>query len=126
LKAEFPGGTTLGDDSVKHTIVLERIGGVSVEQVSTLFGGANVLRIAAGNVGGECVFTAAKSHATLDAALTFFKAEFARLNGTHSLVLTQGAVTLTMANAVCKAVEVVLVIGLRWSIRYTFGITTIT
>jgi len=130
VKAEWtPAGgglATLGDDSVKHSMVLEQIGGASVEQVAGLFRAAAVKRFPRGNISGECIFTSAKSHATQAAAMAFFKAEYARLNGKGSLVLTEGAVTWTMADAMLTAVQVVQVVGLRFWIRYRFGIATIS
>lgn len=118
----------LGEDAAatRHTIVLDQLSGQSQEQVEELFQADAVARFARGNVGGECVFTAEKSHATYGAALTFFKAEYARLDEQGTLVLTEGAVTLTMAGAVLRGVERATQTGLRWGIRYTFGITTIT
>lgn len=117
---------TLGDDSVKHTIVLEQIGGQSVDQVEQLFGAVAAAQFPRGNVAGELAFVAAKSHADYATALTFFQAEYARLNGQGSLVLTQGSATLTFAGAVLRGVErLPAQEGLRWHVRYRFGITTI-
>ncbi|PWU18908.1 MAG: hypothetical protein C5B50_07780 [Verrucomicrobia bacterium] len=130
MKADWTptGGSLahLGDDSAKWTMKLEQLGAQSLEHVAQMFGAATVLRLALGNQAGECVFTAAKSHASRDAAAQFFAGELARLNQVGSLVLTFDAQTLTMANAVLKGVGVVGVEGLRWTVRYTFGITTIT
>jgi hypothetical protein len=122
------GGTpaTLGDDAARHTIELEQLGGEALEQVEALLRGANPARFARGNVAGDCVFSAGKSHATRAAAIAFFLAEYARLNTQGSLVITEGSATLTLANAICRGVMVARINGLRWTLRYTFGITTIT
>lgn len=117
---------TLGDDSADRFMELGSIGGAAVQQVEPLFRSASVLRIPRGNVAGECVFTVAQSHASRAAAATFLKGEYARINGQGSLVLTEGATTLTMANAVCSGVTLAGAVGLRWWVRYAFGITTIT
>lgn len=119
---------TLGDDAARQTIVIESLGGQSLEQVERLFRATVVSRFARGNVAGEFVFTSAKSHADYGVALTFFKAEYARLNEAGSLVATQlpGPITLTMAGAILRGVQRVAQEGLRWHLRYTFGITTIT
>lgn len=130
MKAEFTptGGTlaTLGDDAEKHSISLEALAGASAEQVEPLFRAASATRIPRGNAVGECVFTSVKSHASQAAAITFFKAQRALLNGQGALVLTEGLSTLTMSNATLTTVELAGVVGLRWWVRYRFGITTIT
>ena len=130
MKADWTptGGSLahLGDDSQKWTVKLEQLGAQSLEHVAQMFQAATVLRLALGNQAGECVFTAAKSHASRDAAAQFFAGETARLNQVGTLVLTFDAQTLTMGNAVLKGVKVAEFNGLRWAIRYQFGITTIT
>jgi hypothetical protein len=128
LKITFNPGSgivTLGDDSVKQTIQLEGFGGQSSEQVERLFRAANVARLPRGNVAGELMFTAEKSHADYATAVAFFKAQYLMLNGQGDAVMTEGATTLTMANAVLRGVQRASQIGKRWGIRYTFGITTI-
>lgn len=120
------GAVDLGDDSGKITILIEQLGGASIEQVTPIFRAAAVQRLARGNVAGTCAFTVGKSHASVAAALTYFKAEYGRMNQKGTLVLTEGAVTLTMANAVLRSVSRAAGTGLRWVVRYEFGMTTIT
>ena len=117
---------TLGEDAVKHAIEIESWGGQSIEQVVPLARAANPLRLPRGNVSGDFAFVAAKSHASVDAAASFFAGEYARLNQSGSLVLTVGTHTITMAGAVLRGVAKANIIGLRWYVRYTFGITTLT
>lgn len=131
MKAEWTkaggGAVTLGDDSVKHTMVLEQLGGECQEQVDPLFRATYVARRARGNVAGNCAFTAAKSHASREAAMAVMVAEYARMGEKGSLALTFGAAgVMTLANAVLKGVELADTNGLRWTIRYRFGITTMT
>ena len=118
--------TTLGDVSAKYTIQIEQLGGQCQEQLVNLFASANPARIPRGNVAGDCVFSSVQSYATRAAAAADFKAKFGLLGATGSLVLTMDATTLTMANATYRAVHTVKVEGLRWTMRHTFGITTIT
>ncbi len=133
MKADFTptGGSIahLGDDSSKWSVVLEQLGGAGLEQVDQLAFASAVSRIMRGNLAGDCVFTAAKSHASLDAAATFFATEYGRIGQRGALVLTFASHALTMALATVKAVHRVEAEdgrGVRWKIRYTFGITTIT
>jgi len=130
MKADWtPAGgsaVTLGDDSVKATITLEALGLESAEQVDQLFRAAAVTRRARGNTAGDCVFTVGKSHATAVAALAYLKAELVRVDKKGSLVLTDGTTTVTMANALLRAVTLDQVRGVRVWIRYRFGISTIT
>ena len=116
---------TLGDDSAKQTIVLESLGGQSVEQVSPLARGTAVQRFARGNVSGDVVFSSSKSHATRAAAASAWKSEYGRLNEVGTLVLTIDATTLTYAGAVLRSV-VGIPDGVRWTLRYTFGVTTVS
>ena len=118
--------TALGNDSLKWTVKLEQLGAQSLENVVQMFQGATVLRLALGNQAGEFVFTSAQSLSTRDAAAQFFQGKLGLLNSVGSLVLTFDSQTLTMANAVCKAITVAEFNGTRWTLRYSFGITTIT
>lgn len=121
---------TLGDDApaagARTATKLEELGGEALEQLDPLAFADFVSRLMRGNVQGDCVFTARKSHADVDTAAAYFKAEYSRQGQKGSLVLTFGATTMTMANATCRAVRVVLPDGVHWILRYKFGITTIT
>lgn len=117
---------TLGDDANKIATHIESIGGQSIDQVEPLDGAAAAVQFARGNVQGEFVFTAGKSHADRATAVNYFKAQFGKLNQKGSLVYTVDSATLTMAGAVLRAVTVADIVGLRWTIRYAFGITTVT
>jgi hypothetical protein len=130
MKAEWTptGGSTatLGDDSVKHSIVLEDFGGQSLEQVVQLPRAASVARYARGNVAGVLVLVAAKSHADRATMMAAWKTEYARLNTKGELVLTEGITTWTMALATLVGVTRADCAGVRLAIRYRFNITTIT
>lgn len=115
---------TLGDDSVKHTVLIEGWSGLSMEQVDAIFRGANVSRTPRGNVGGTFTFSSAKSEASRSLAMSGFVSAYARLNQKGSLMLTDGLI-VTMDNAILRGVECVSPLGVRWTIRYTFGITTV-
>jgi hypothetical protein len=122
----------LGDDlgantgGVKVALKLERLGAAGLEQVVPLFQGANPFRQMLGNVCGDCIFTAARSHADRASAAAFFKGEAARVGQKGNLVLTIDSASLTMANATLRSVAAIAFDGTRWTLRYGFGITTIT
>jgi hypothetical protein len=62
-------------------------------------------------------------------AATYFKAEVARQGQKGNLVLTfpaTVAVTLTMTGATLIGVTLVEADGVRWFLRYRFGISNIT
>jgi hypothetical protein len=130
VKIEFTptGGSkaTLGDDSSRHTIEIESLGGGAVVQALQRFRAAAVVYAQRGLVSGELTFTASKSHADRATAVGFFKTEYGRLNGQGQLVITEAATTLTMDGVVLRGVQCVRFNGLRWTIRYTFAISTIT
>jgi hypothetical protein len=116
---------TLVDDGAKLFGQIGQLGGQALEQVSPLFRAANPARFMRGNVAGECAFVASKSHASVATAATWWATEYARLNQKGVLVITIGAVTLTMGNATLRAVTRAEWIGVRLSVAYSFGITTI-
>jgi hypothetical protein len=118
------GGSTvtLGDDSVKNLVTIERLGTTAQQQVAALFEAEEVLRIPRGNLSGECVFIAEKSHDSITSAITYFRGEVARANQKGALVFSKGATTLTMNNAFLVDVSVVRILGVLWAIRYSFGI----
>lgn len=132
MKAEWTSTTpevakvTLGDDAAKHTLALESLGGGASEQVVPLFRAANPARFMRGNSAGEVVISAAKSHESRAAAATFFKGEYGRINQVGTLELTIDATVMSFAGATLKAVTAVGVEGLRWTVRYQFGITTVS
>lgn len=134
MKIQFTPNTglipvTLGDDASKFAIVVEQLGGASIAQVESLAGGAHQALFARGNVGGEFVFRSAKSYASYHATFAQFLIEYGRLNQQGSLVLTEGAVTLTFANVILRGVQRLFDAqhsGAHMGIRYTFAITTIT
>jgi len=116
---------TLGDDGNKVHVKIEQLGGQAVEQVEQLAFASNAERIMRGNVSGDCIFTAGKSHADRGTALAYFKTNFGYIGQTGSLVITVDATTITMANATLRSVTAVEINGVRWMLRYTFGITTV-
>jgi len=119
---------TLGDDANKYQVVIEQLGGSSVVQNEPLYGANNPVLFARGNVGGELVFTSAKTYADYKTTFTQFKTEYGRLNQKGSLVITEDTVTVTLANVICKGVQRIWDAqrtGAHMGIRYTFAITTI-
>lgn len=117
---------TLGDDTAKQTMVIDGLGAGAAEQVVPLFRATNPLRIQRGNVAGELSIIAAKSHASRNAAASYYLGEHGRINQVGNLVITvdTGGTTLTFTGAVLKAVSVAAMDGLRWAVRYQFGFTT--
>jgi hypothetical protein len=107
---------------------VEQLGGASIAQVESLAGGAHQAMFARGNVGGELVFRSAKSYASYHDTFTQFLTEYGRLNQQGSLVLTEGAVTLTFAGVILRGVQRIFDAqhsGAHMGIRYTFAITII-
>jgi hypothetical protein len=135
MKAQWTSTTpavaqvTLGDDANGIHCWLEGLGLQSEEQLDPLAFSAEVSRLMMGNTQGECSFRAAKSHSTGDVAATYFKGEVARQGQKGNLVLTfpaTVAVTLTMTGATLIGVTLVQADGVRWFLRYRFGISNIT
>lgn len=132
MKAEWTSTTpavatvTLGDDAARHTIEIESAGGAAQEQVTPIFRAANAQRKARANVAGELTLVCAKSHADVDAAATYFLGEYGRINQVGTLLLTFSAGTVTAAGATLKGVEIANTVGVRWWLRYRFGITTLS
>jgi hypothetical protein len=119
---------TLGDDASKFAIVVEKLGGSCLAQIEPLAGGANPALFARANVGGELVFRSSKTYANYHATFAQFQTEYGRLNQQGTMVLTEGTITLTFANAILKTVERMFGgqhSGAHMAIRYTFAITTI-
>jgi hypothetical protein len=120
---------TLGDDASKFAVVIEQIGGSAIVQIDPLAGGLNPAQFPRGNIGGELVFRSSKTYADYQTTFAQFKTEYARLNQQGPVVLTEGAQTLTFANAVLKSVHRIFDAqssGAHMGLRYTFAITTIT
>jgi len=120
---------TLGDDASKFAVVVEQLGGSCVAQSETLAGGANLAWFPRGNVGGELAFRSSKTYASYHDTFTQFRTEYGRLNQQGTLVLIEGAVTLTFASVVLKEVQRIFDAqhsGAHMGIRYNFAITTIT
>lgn len=132
MKAEWtiagPATVTLGDDSVKHGIELEQLGLAALVQQEPAYGSATQFLTGRGNAAGECVFTAVKSHASMDAAAQFAAGELGRVGQSGSLKFTLNTHFATMANAVLKSVARVEsdeAKGKCWKLRYVFGIVTV-
>jgi hypothetical protein len=134
MKAEWTSATpsvgkvTIGDDSVKHTMVLEALGLAGEEQMDNLAFGTVASRLMRGNVAGDCVLTSGKSHASLDAAASYFATEAGRIGNKGLLELTFNTHKLSLDNATLKGVQRVEgegAAGVRWKLRYTFGIVTV-
>lgn len=119
---------TLGDDAAKFAVVVEQLGGSCIAQLEPLAGSHNLALITRGNVGGEFVFRSSKTYSDYQTTFTQFLAEYSRLNAQGALVVTEGAVTITFANAILRAVQRIFDAqhsGTRMGIRYTFAISTI-
>ena len=120
---------TLGDDATKFAVVVEQLGGSCIAQVESLAGAANLVLFTRGNVGGEFVFRSSKTYTDYQTTFTQFLTEYGRLNQQGTLVIAEGAVTLTFANVILRAVHRIFDTqhsGAHMGIRYTFAITTIT
>ncbi|HWD94109.1 MAG TPA: hypothetical protein VG938_17390 [Verrucomicrobiae bacterium] len=120
---------TLGDDASKFAVVIEQLAGGCLAQVEALAGGANPALFPQGNIGGEFIFRSSKTYANYHATFAQFQIEYGRLNQQGTLTLAEGAVTLTFANVILRAVQRIFDpqhSGARMGIRYTFAITTIT
>lgn len=120
---------TLGDDTAKFAVVVEQLGGSCIAQVESLAGSPNLALFTRGNVGGEFIFRSSKTYVDYQTTFSQFLAEYGRLNQQGTLVLTEGSITLTFANAILRAVQRVFDAqhsGAHMGIRYTFAITTIS
>lgn len=115
---------TLGDVAARHTAMIHTWGGMAVEEVANMFEQAAPKRMLLGNVAGDFVFTSEKEAASRGAMLTYFLTHRGYINVIGSLVVTVDAVTATMADATFRGVEPVALDGVRWPLKYTFGITT--
>jgi hypothetical protein len=122
------GATNLGDDANKYTMELEQLGLASIVQVDPLYGSTTPFIAARGNNQGECIFASAKSFASIDAGAQDSASKIALIGASGSLVLTFNAHTLTMNATLRDARRVVSedARGVRWKLRYTFEITTMT
>lgn len=117
---------TLGDDPTKWFIQLEQGGAVAIEQVVPLLQSPSPSRQLLGNVSGDEVFTVKHSHASRDAAATYYKGQRATIGTQGSLVMTFTSTTFTFALANLRGVMAIERDGLLWTLRYTFGVTTMT
>jgi len=120
---------TLGDDAAKFAIVVEQLGGSCITQLEPLAGSPNLALFTRGNVGGEFIFRSSKTYADYETTFTQFLAEYGRLNQQGALVMTEGSVTLTFANAILRTVRRIFDAqhsGTHMGVRYTFAITTIS
>ncbi len=117
---------TLGDDSNHWFITLDQLGGQGHEQVELLLQSASPYRQMLGNVSGDTVFGVLHSHATRDAAARYFASQYNAIGARGLLVLRFDSATLTMAGANLRGLIAAVRNGCEWTLRYTFGITTIT
>jgi hypothetical protein len=116
---------TLADVAAKHTAVIHTWGGMAVEDVEQMFEQAAALRLLLGNVAGDFVFTSQKAAASRGAMLAYFMAQRGLINRAGQLVVTIDGVVAAMSNATCRGVEPAGFDGVRWPLKYTFGITLI-
>lgn len=120
---------TLGDDAARFAVVVEQLGGSCIAQVESLAGSPNLALFTRGNVGGEFIFYSSKTYTDYQTTFTQFLAEYGRLNQQGALIVTEGSVTLTLANVILQAVQRIFNAqhsGTHMGIRYTFAITTIS
>lgn len=121
------GEITLGDDGNRIPIKMEPpLGLQDAEQKDELAFAAAPFIQGRGNTQGACVFTVEKSHADEDTALAYAKTQQGYRSQWGVLVLTmRSGGTMTMTAYLHSAI-VVMMRGVRWGIRYTFTITTMT
>jgi hypothetical protein len=120
--------TTLFDITVARQVIeLQNPGNAeAVEQVDDLAFASAASRLMRGNVKGEVEFSVATSYADVATAAADFKAKRALVNGMGSLVITIGATTLTYANATLRSLRPRKTEGVRWTLGFSFGVTTVT
>ena len=115
--------------AARFAVVVEQLGGSCIAQVESLAGSPNLALFTRGNVGGEFIFCSSKTYTDYQTTFTQFLAEYGRLNQQGALIVTEGSVTLTLANVILRAVQRIFNAqhsGTHMGIRYTFAITTIS
>ena len=116
---------TLGDVAAKHTVTIHSWGGMAAEDVAQMFEQAAPQRLLLGNVAGEFVFTSELEQASRGAMLAYFILHRSFMNRMGELVVTIDEVEAVMRNVTCRGVEPAGFGGVRWPLKYTFGITLI-
>lgn len=117
---------TLGDDANKLTIELGEHSQECIVQKEPLAGAANPFQTPRGNNSGQFSFTSTFSYPTLDAMTAALKIALLLTGQQGTVVLTRGATTFTMANAILKSVKRASGSdGVKLRLNYNFDITTI-
>jgi hypothetical protein len=116
---------TLGDVEARHTVVIHSWAGMAVEDVVHMFEQAAPKRLMLDNVQGDFVFTSELEQADRGAMLSYFMGQRLLLNQVGTLVVTIDGVAAVMQNATCSRVDPSGFGGVRWALKYTFGITLI-
>lgn len=112
---------TLGDDSVKSTIVVEQLDAPALVQKLLFFRGVNCQLVPRGGDEGVFVAVVQPPLANSDAASNYLKAEYLRSGQAGALAWARVGVTFTFTGAVLRRVTVAELNGARLRIRYTFG-----
>jgi hypothetical protein len=118
---------TLGDDANKLTIELGEHSQECVVQKESLAGAPFPFQTPRGNNSGQFAFISTFSYPTLDAMTAALKTGLSLAGQQGSVVLTRGATTMTMANAILRSVKRANGSdGVKLRLSYVFEITTIT
>jgi len=116
---------TLADVAAKHTATIHNWGGMAAEDVEHMFEQDAPLRLLLGNVAGDFIFTAEREQASRGAMLSYFMAHRSQINQIGTLTVTIDEVAAVMRNATFRGVEPAGFDGVRWPLKYTFGVTVI-
>jgi hypothetical protein len=117
---------TLGDDSVKKTIVVEQLDAPAQVQKLSFFRGVNVQLMPRGGDEGIFVAVVQPNLADSDAASAYIKNEYARRGQAGGLAWGRVGTTFTFTVAVIRRVTVAELNGARLRIRYTFGFASMS
>jgi hypothetical protein len=115
------GAVTLGDDSVKKTVIVEQLDGPALIQKMLFFRGTVPTLTPRGGDEGIFVAVIQQSFATTDLASAYIKAEYARRGQKGGLAWGRVSTTFTFTGAVIRRVTLAELGGVKIRMRYTFG-----
>ena len=116
---------TLADVAAGQLPHIHRWPGVAAEDVVHMFGQESPMRLMLGNIAGDFEFTAEQSLASYGAMLTYFIAQRAQLGTLGVLTVTMQDVVAVMQNASFRSLEPTGFNGVRWPLKYVFGVSLI-